>query len=358
MTSDDFPPGSSGSGDQEWRLTRDNPHLSGPKPRALGLEQDALSPVHEGPDAGQKFAIDCTNIALAVASYVEAGVAPATRRAYRADLDHFRAWGGDVPATDAHVAAYIAAHATTLKVATLTRRLAAISVAHEAASLPNPVRSPLVRATMRGVRRERGSAQRQAKPLLREDLFAVLATMGDGMKDARDDRALLLLGFAGGFRRSELVGLDCADIEHVRQGIVVTLRQSKTDQDGEGRKIGVPFGRTKWCPVTALDRWLDAASIEDGAIFRRVDRHGHVLAERLSAEAVSLIVQERVAAAGYEPSAFTGHSLRAGFATSAAQAGVSSLKIRQQTGHASDAMLARYVRDGEIFTDNAAGALL
>ncbi len=358
MAGDDFPhAGPSKSDNQEWCLTRDNPLLSGPKTGALGLEQDPLSPAHEGHGAGEKFAIDCMNIAHAVAGYVDAGIAPATRRAYRADLDHFRAWGGDVPATDAHVAAYIAAHATTLKVATLTRRLAAISVAHDAHGMPNPVRSPLVRATMRGVRRERGSAQRQAKPLLREDLFAVLATMGDGVKDARD-RALLLLGFAGGFRRSELVGLDCADIEHVRQGIVVTLRRSKTDQVGEGRKIGIPFGRTKWCPVAALDWWLDAASIEDGAIFRRVDRHGRVFAERLSAEAVSLIVQERVATAGYDPANFTGHSLRAGLATSAAQAGVSTLKIRQQTGHASDAMLARYVRDGELFTGNAAGALL
>ena len=358
MMSEDFShAGPSGSGDQEGRLTLDNPLLSGPTNGTSGLEQGPLSPVHEVPDAGQQCAIDCTNIADAVASYVNAGIAPATRRAYRADLDHFRAWGGDVPATDAHVAAYIAAHATTLKVATLTRRLAAISVAHEAASLPNPVRSPLVRATMRGVRRERGSAQRQAKPLLREDLFAVLAAMGDGMKDVRD-RALLLLGFAGGFRRSELVGLDCADIEHVRQGIVATLRRSKTDQDGEGRKIGIPFGRTKWCPVAALDQWLDAAGIEDGAIFRRVDRHGRVLRERLSAEAVSLIVQERVAAAGYDPANFSGHSLRAGLATSAAQAGVSSFKIRQQTGHASDAMLGRYVRDGELFTGNAAGAVL
>ncbi len=356
--SDDFShAGPSGLGEPEGRLTPDNSYLSGPTNGTSGLEQEPLSPAPEGPDAGRKFAIDCTNIAHAVASYVDAGIAPATRRAYRADLDHFRAWGGDVPATDAHVAAYIAAHATTLKVATLTRRLAAISVAHDAASLPNPVRSPLVRATMRGVRRERGSAQRQAKPLLREDLFAVLAAMGDGVKDARD-RALLLLGFAGGFRRSELVGLDCADIEHVRQGNDVILRRSKTDQDGEGRKIGIPFGRTKWCAVAALDQWLGASDIEDGPVFRRVDRHGRVLPERLSAEAVSLIVQERVAAAGYDPSAFTGHSLRAGFATSAAQAGVSSLKIRQQTGHASDAMLGRYIRDGELFRDNAAGRLL
>jgi integrase len=139
---------------------------------------------------------------------------------------------------------------------------------------------------------------------------------------------------------------------------VVTLRRSKTDQAGEGRKIGVPFGRTKWCPVAALDRWLDAVGIENGAIFRRVDRHGRVLPDRLSAEAVSLIVQERVAAAGYDPASFTGHSLRAGLATSAAQVGVSSQKIKAQTGHSSDAMLNRYIRDGELFTGNAAGALL
>jgi site-specific recombinase XerC len=100
------------------------------------------------------------------------------------------------------------------------------------------------------------------------------------------DRALLLIGFAGGFRRSELVGLDWADIERVRQGIVITLRRSKTDQSGEGRKIAVPFGRTRWRPVTALKHWRDWAGIEDGAIFRRVDRHGRVLADRLSGEAV------------------------------------------------------------------------
>ena len=210
---------------------------------------------------------------------------------------------------------------------------------------------------MRGIRRERGCAQRQAKPLLRDDLFAVLATSGEGLKDIRD-RALLLIGFAGGFRRSELVALNCTDKERVRQGIVINLCKSKTDQEGAGRKIGVPFGRSIWCPVTALERWLEAADIEDGPIFRRVDRHRRVSTERLSAEAVCLVVRERAAAAGFVPRGFSGHSLRAGFATSAAQAGVSALKIRSQTGHASGAMLARYVRDGEMFMDNAAGRLL
>ena len=148
------------------------------------------------------------------------------------------------------------------------------------------------------------------------------------------------------------------DIEHVRQGIVLTLRKSKTDQDGRGRKIGIPSGRTRWCPVAALDAWLTASAIAEGAIFRPVDRHGRMHAARLSGEAVSLVVRERTAAAGLDPAPYSGHSLRAGLATSAAQAGVPTWRIRAQTRHASDAMLARYIRDGELFTDNASGALL
>ncbi len=135
----------------------------------------------------------------AVEAYVRAGVAPATRRAYRADLDRFEAWGGSIPATEDMVAVYIAEQATTLKVSTLTRCLAAISIAHRARGLLNPAVSPLVRATMRGIRRAHGAAQHQAKPLLREDLFVVLGAMGDRLKDLRD-RALLLIGFVGGLR--------------------------------------------------------------------------------------------------------------------------------------------------------------
>ena len=203
-----------------------------------------------------------------VSSYIEAGIAPATRRAYQSDLRHFRGLGrlraghrrpGRLLPRRSRWRAF-GGHAD--------RRLAAISVAHEAHKLPNPAHSPLVRATLRGIRREHGVAQRQAKPLLRDDLFDVLAKMGDRPKDLRD-MALLLIGFAGAFRRSELCAIDCRDIEHVRQGIVITIRRSKTDQEGAGRPVGIPFGRTKWCPVTALDRWLSAAGIEAGPIFRR-----------------------------------------------------------------------------------------
>ena len=152
-------------------------------------------------------AINCTTIPQSVAAFVENSISDNTRRAYRSDLAHFEAWGGQVPAEPAVVASYLAANAETLSVATLVRRLATISKAHEARALPNPCRSEIVRATMRGVKRARGIAQREAKPLLREDLFRVLDAMSNGVKDAWD-RALLLIGFAGGFRRSELVGLD------------------------------------------------------------------------------------------------------------------------------------------------------
>jgi integrase len=303
------------------------------------------------------FAVNCKNAVDRMQDYVRLSLSSNTRKAYLCDLDHFAAWGGVIPATPEIVASYLAEHAETLAVATLVRRVASISKAHKARGLPNPFRAEIVKATMRGIKRQKGCAQDQAKALVRDDLFRVLNAMGDSVKDARD-RALLLLGFAGGFRRSELVGLDVSDLEHVRQGIIVHLRRSKTDQLGQGRKIGIPYGRTRHCPVQALENWIEVSGIGTGAIFRPVDRHGHIAPDRLSGDAVSVIVKERLAGAGFDPTGYSGHSLRAGFATSAAQAGVSTLKIRQQTGHTSDAMLARYVRDGEIFVGNAAGALL
>jgi integrase len=210
---------------------------------------------------------------------------------------------------------------------------------------------------MNGIKRLRGVAQKVARPLLKDDLVTVLDAMGSTFKDARD-RALLLIGFAGAFRRSELVGLDHGDIERVRQGIVLHLRKSKTDQLGHGRKIGIPLARGRHCPVAAIDAWLERSGIVDGAVFCNVNRHGQIASTRLSGEGVALVMRERLKAAGIDATGFSGHSLRAGFCTSAAQAGVSAFKIRNQSGHASDGMLQRYVRDGEIFVDNAAGALL
>lgn len=340
---------------RELILTPDNPHLSSP---TRGTEDPAFAinctpPVQVGDLIPR--AINCTD-GEAVRDLIEHSVSDSTRNAYASDLKHFRDWGGALPATPEIIAAYIAAYAGTLSVATITRRIATLSKAHQTMSGENPCQSALVKATLQGLRRKHGTAQKQAKALTREELFAILDAMGNGMKDVRD-RALLLLGFAGGFRRSELVGLDVTDVETVRQGIIITLRHSKTDQEGVGRKIGIPHGRTRHCPMAALTDWLTRSGITSGAIFRPINRHGQLQPERLSGDAVSEVIRDRLAAAAINPEGYSGHSLRAGFATSAALAGASTLKIRAQTGHASDAMLSRYIRDGELFVGNAAGML-
>ena len=324
-----------------WSVpTRDNIHLSRPTMTDLTC-----------PESG--------DIALipTVVDYVRKSVSENTRRAYRADLEHFMAWGGSVPATDVMVAEYLAGHAETLSVATLVRRVASISKAHAASGLQNPTTSTLVKSTLRGIKRAHTRLQRRAKPLLVEDLLRVMATLGDSPKDTRDS-ALLLVGFAGGFRRSELVAIDSNDLTWVRQGVIVEVRRSKSDQEGRGRRVGIPYARGRHCPVEALRMWIELAGIEDGPVFRPVDRHGRIPDNRLSGEAVSLVMKARATAIGLDPAEYSGHSLRAGLATSAATAGVSSWKIRAQTGHASDAMLSRYIRDGELFVDNAAGVLL
>lgn len=327
-------------------LTRDTIHLS---------EVKRASPDHSAPPL--QLVARATELSPETHFFIENSVSENSRRAYLSDLREFELSGGSIPASPDTLAEHLAQNAGRLSVATLVRRLASISKAHEARGLPNPTRSALVRATLRGIRRTNGCAQRQAKPLLRDELTHVLDATGDRPKELRD-RALLLIGFAGALRRSELVGLDLDDIEHVRQGMILHIQHSKSDQEARGQKIGIPFARGRWCPVAALDAWLAISGINEGPIFRPVDRHGRVHDGRLSGEAVGDIVRRRVRAAGLDTSGYSGHSLRAGLATSASQIGVPTGKIRAQTRHASDAMLARYVRDGALFSQNAAGALL
>jgi len=177
------------------------------------------------------------------------------------------------------------------------------------------------------------------------------------VRDQRD-RSLLLIGFAGGLRRSEIVGLDVDDLEFVREGLILTLRRSKTDQEGHGRRIGIPHARGRWCPVREAKEWIETAEIEDGPVFLSLRKGGVIIRSRLSAEAVSKVVKRHVVGIGHDPTKFSGHSLRAGFVTSAARAGIASHIIRRQTGHASEAVMSRYIREGELFSQNAAGRLL
>lgn len=297
-----------------------------------------------------------TAVSADVSNYLRAALSDNSRRAYRSDLNHFLVWGGAIPASPEQVAQYLANYAGQHAIATLCRRLVSIRKAHTANNMASPTDSELVKSTMKGIRHTHGSAQRQVAPAIKEDVLAMVEGL-DGIKGLRD-RALLLIGFAGAFRRSELVSLTVADIEQAKQGLVIQLRFSKTDQEGWGRKVAVPYARGAVCPVRALQQWLEAAQISDGPIFRGVTRHGRITEQAISPQAVAMVVKERAQVVGLDPSKYAGHSLRAGLVTSAAKLGVSSWKIRQQTGHKSDAMLARYIRNANIFVDNAAGAIL
>jgi len=226
-----------------------------------------------------------------------------------------------------------------------------ISQAHKAADLPSPTTSSLVRRVHAGVRRSLGTAQ---APALVSDLKQMLQAL-PGTRVGLRDRAVLLLGFAGAFRRFELVSLDVADLEFSQAGLVVTLRKSKTDQEGKRRRIGIPYGSSEaTCPVRSLQVWLAAARITDGPVFRSLDTFQHVQPARLSDKAVALIVKRRAKAVGLDPARYAGHSLRAGLATSAAAAGASEQLIMAQTGHRSADMVRRYIREGNLWRENAA----
>jgi integrase len=289
--------------------------------------------------------------------FARANLTENTRRAYDSDLKQFREYGGKIPCDAQVLAEYVAHCAEWFSVATIERRLMAIRHAHAERGLPSPTHSPQVRAVMRGVRRQLGVAQRQAKPVTRVLLKKIVCAIGHSPIDRRD-RALLLLGFAGGFRRSELVALDAEDLERTERGIVVWIRRSKTDQEQRGRSLAIPSTGGKLCAVTATERWLRSAEICTGPIFRRFDKNGELTHDRLAAAYVSQVLKGRLTSMGVDAQAYSAHSLRAGLITEAARAGVPSWKIRQQTGHRTETILARYIRDTEVWTNNAAGVVL
>lgn len=287
--------------------------------------------------------------------------APRTRKEYRRAWKTFALWCQSaglrsMPAAPDTVALYLAARADACSVSTLEQDLSAIGAAHRLAGLPSPRSSAVVREVRAGIRRRLGVAPKQKAPLLVDDLRDVVGALPDTLVGLRD-RALLLVGFAGAFRRSELVALEVHDLEWTADGVKVTLRRSKTDQEGEGRSVGIPHGSAEACPATALRAWLVASEITDGLVFRGVSRHDHVGAA-LAGRSVARIVKRAAEAAGFDSRRLAGHSLRAGLATSAAKAGRSERSIMRQTGHRSSAMVRRYIREAEVFNDNAAKGLL
>jgi len=235
--------------------------------------------------------------------------------------------------------------------------LNAIAEAHKAMGLDSPTSTGIVKNTLKGIKRTMGTASRQKAPAMTDDIRAMLEVADAGLIGVRD-QALILLGFAGAFRRSELVSLDVEDCVFGKDGLTVMLRRSKTDQDGQGRKIGIPYGSNpETCPVRVVQTWLERAGATSGPLFRSINRHGRVQARRLSPGEVARIVKKLAERAGLDAAKFAGHSLRAGHATSAAIAGASERSIMFQTGHKSVQMVRRYIRDGNLFRENSGGKL-
>ncbi|MCF8567735.1 site-specific integrase [Alicyclobacillus tolerans] len=298
-----------------------------------------------------------------IKGYLDQSKADNTKKSYSADWAHFQTWclerGFDsLPTTSQVIARYLADMAGQLKVSTLQRRLAAINAMHRERGLASfSTRQEPLHSVWSGIVRKHGTAPSQKAPTLMDDIRAMVNTLPNGILGERD-RALLLVGFAGAMRRSELVGLNVEDIEFVREGLRVTIRKSKTDQEGQGHVIAIPYGsHIDTCPVRSLQAWLEVSNISEGPLFRPVNRHGQVSTQRLSDHAVAKIVKRAAEAAGLDASKFSGHSLRAGHATSAAQAGVQERIIMRQTRHRSIEMVRRYIREGDMFRENSAAEL-
>lgn len=297
------------------------------------------------------------------AGYVEAARSASTLRAYRSDWRHFAGWCeqrrlAPLPATPEVVALYLTDFAGVLATSTLQRRLVSIAEAHRAAGHEPPTTATVVRSTWRGIRRTFGTEQRGKAPARTSEVRAMVGALDLDRLIGVRDRALILIGFAGALRRSELVALDVANIDRTSDGLVVHVQRSKTDQEGAGERLGLPYGSDPLtCPVRALEAWTDASEITTGALFRPVTRHGHLATSRLSDRAVAEIVKRAARAAGLDPAVFAGHSLRAGLITSAAEAGVAERDIMRHSRHRSVPVMRRYIRGATLFQANAAAAV-
>ncbi len=295
---------------------------------------------------------------------MEASRAPATKRAYRGDWEKFTRWAAEqkidaLPATGSTVANYITHLAESGRAAsTISRALTSISQAHKTLDLASPTSSPEVANVYKGIKRTKGVAQRRAKPLV----IAELKRLCDRMKPSflgQRDKALILIGWAGALRRSELVALNLEDIDFVDEGLTMSISSSKTDQEGAGYKLGIPFaGDKRYCPVRKLKHWIELARIKGGPLFIALGTPGKKFhadvpePRRLAASAVNAIIKRRLKHAGMNCAGYSGHSLRAGFITTAASKEIPEYMIQAHTRHRSAKVLRGYMRDGSLFASN------
>jgi site-specific recombinase XerD len=286
-----------------------------------------------------------------------------TVRAYQSDFNDFGLFCAQkgfksLPSEPKIVSLYLTYLSTKdVKMSTLKRRLVSIGVIHKIKGHYLDTKHPLIIENMMGIKRRKGSIQKGKKPLLINNLKKLINVIdnkkNEEIKKLRD-RSIILIGFSGGFRRNEIVSLDFEDLEFMQEGLKISLKRSKTDQFGEGSVKGLPyFDSSQYCPVVSIRKWIEISKINSGALFRRFTKGSKLSDNRLTDQTVALLIKDYLKLAGIESRNYSGHSLRSGFATSAADSGVEERVIMAMTGHKSTEMVRRYIKDANLFKNNA-----
>ena len=286
-----------------------------------------------------------------------------TVRAYKSDFDDFRLFCAQngfkaLPSEPKIVSLYLT-HLSikNIKMSTLKRRLVSIGVIHKLKGQYLDTKHPSIIENIMGIKRRKGSIQKGKKPLLINELKQVINVIDEykveEIKKFRD-RSILLIGFSGGFRRNEIISLDYDDLDFVTEGVKINLKRSKTDQFGEGSVKGLPyFDNSQYCPVISLKKWIKVSNIGSGPLFRRFSKGSKLTENRLTDQTVALLIKKYLKLAGIESKNYSGHSLRSGFATSAAESGADERSIMAMTGHKSTEMVRRYIKEANLFKNNA-----
>ena len=286
-----------------------------------------------------------------------------TIRAYKSDFKDFGLFCAQngfksLPSEPKVVSLYLTYLSTKdAKMSTLKRRLVSIGVIHKIKGHSLDTKHPSIIENIMGIKRRKGSVQKGKKPLLINNLKLLINVIDqqkcEEIKKLRD-RSIILIGFSGGFRRNEIVALNYDDLDFVHEGLKLSIRRSKTDQFGEGMIKALPyFDNSKYCPVISLKNWIDTSKIKSGSLFRRLTKGSRLSDNRLTDQTVALLIKKYLQLAGIDSKNYSGHSLRSGFATSAAESGAEERSIMTMTGHKSTEMVRRYIKEANLFKNNA-----
>ena len=286
-----------------------------------------------------------------------------TVRAYKSDFNDFELFCAkngfrSLPSEPKIVSLYLTYLSTKeAKMSTLKRRLVSIGVIHKLKGHYLDTKHPAIIENIMGIKRRKGSIQKSKKPILVNSLKLIINAIDQQNKEEIKklrDRSIILIGFSGGFRRNEIVSLDYDDLDFVPEGLKINLKRSKTDQFGEGFTKALPyFDNLQYCPVASLKKWIEISKITSGALFRRISKGSKLSENRLTNQTVALLIKKYLNLIGVDSKNYSGHSLRSGFATSAAESGAEERSIMTMTGHKSTEMVRRYINDANLFKNNA-----